>query len=184
MTQEAAQHAWQVLENADRLYSDQDVEAAYSRIAAEVNRDLRDTNPVVVCILNGAIVPFGILLPRLQFPLQTDYLHATRYRGELAGGSMNWIAKPYIDPKDRTILLIDDILDEGLTLAAIEDYYLQHGAKEVYKLVLIVKDRERQADIVVDYIGLTVPNRYVFGCGMDYKTYLRNANGIYALKES
>ncbi len=184
MNNSSAKQAWQVLQEADQLYSDAEVEVVLDRIAAEVSKKLRESNPIVVCVLNGGIIPFGILLPKLQFPLQADYLHATRYGGELAGDKLEWISKPCIDPAGRVVLLIEDILDEGLTLAAIEDYYRQAGVKEIYKVVLIVKDRQRSCDITVDFVGLTVPNRYVFGYGMDYKTYLRNAPGIFALKES
>ena len=138
-------------------------------------------NPVVVCLMNGGVVPFGRLLTRLQFPLQVDYVHATRYGARLRGGELEWIAGPFMSPTGRTVLLVDDILDEGTTLAAIEARYRSDGAKEVYKAVLTRKDRPRQTAIDVDFVGLEIPDRYVFGYGMDYKGYLRNAPGIYAV---
>lgn len=176
----SAQQAWQVLQNADCLYKAADVEAALEAIAASITQALADKDPVVVCIMRGGIVPMGKLLPKLQFPLQIDYVHVTRYRDKLQGGHLEWLAGPHVDVRERTVLLVDDILDEGTTLAAIEERFRQDGATAVYKAVLIVKDRSRTHAVTVDFAGLKVPDRYVFGYGMDYKGYLRNAPGIYA----
>ena len=172
-----------VLTDADLLYSRETVENALKRMASAITKNLADKNPIVVCVLNGGVVPFGILLPHLDFPLQVDYLHATRYRGELKGSEIEWISSPRLNPEGRSILLIDDILDEGTTLAVIESYYKENKASAIYKAVLIEKIRPRDIDINADFLGLTVPDRYVFGYGMDYKSYLRNAPGIYALKD-
>jgi hypoxanthine phosphoribosyltransferase len=149
-------------------------------MAERIARELAGADPLLVCIMTGGVVPFGKLLPRLSFPFQIDYVHATRYRGQLSGGEFQWISGPHVEPRGRTVLLVDDILDEGTTLAGIEARYRAEGAREVRKAVLVIKDRPRVHEIVVEYAGLTVPNRYVFGYGMDYKGYLRNAPGIYA----
>jgi len=150
-------------------------------MAAEIQQQLADTNPVVVCLMNGGVVPFGKLLTRLQFPLQVDYVHATRYGLHIKGGELEWIAGPFVPAQDRTVLLVDDILDEGATLAAIEARYRMDGARRILKAVLTRKDRPRKVAINVDFVGLEIPDRYVFGYGMDYKSYLRNAPGIYAV---
>ena len=171
------------MQQADCLHNASDVETALEEMARAISRVLADRDPLLVCLMNGALVPFGILLPKLQFPLQVDYIHATRYGDRLQGGELKWIAGPFISPQDRTILLIDDILDEGATLAAIETYYRRQGARAVYKAVMVKKERARTLDIDAEFIGLTVPDRYVFGFGMDYKGYLRNAPGIYAVAE-
>ena len=178
-----AQQAWKVLEQADCLYTAQQIEAALGVMAHAITRQLADRDPLVVCLMNGGLVPFGTLLPRLPFPLQVDYIHATRYGNHLHGSDLRWMAGPYVTPQGRTILLVDDILDEGATLAAIEDYYLKHGAREVFKAVMVKKERPRTLSIDAEFIGLMVPDRYVFGYGMDYKGYLRNAPGIYAVAE-
>jgi hypoxanthine phosphoribosyltransferase len=149
-------------------------------MGSEIAVDLQDKNPIAVCVLLGSVVPFGKLLTRLNFPLHIDYVHATRYRHGLEGKDLHWIAKPVLSAKNRTVLIVDDILDEGTTLAAIESFYHEQGAEKVYKAVLVKKDRPRAVDIAVDYVGLEVPDRYVFGCGMDYKGYWRNLSGIYA----
>lgn len=180
----SAQQAWQVLQQADRLHSPQAVEAAVHAMAARIAAALADRDPLLVCVMTGGVVPFGLLLPRLQFPFQIDYVHATRYGKRLHGGQLQWISGPHKDPKDKTVLLVDDILDEGATLAGIEARYRAEGAREVYKAVLVVKDRPRTHDVKIDFAGLHVPDRYVFGYGMDYKDYLRNAPGIFAEAET
>jgi hypoxanthine phosphoribosyltransferase len=132
--------------------------------------------------MNGAMIPMGMLLPELDFPLQVDYLHATRYRNETSGGELQWLASPKINLKDRTVLLVDDIHDEGITLEHIKTYCQDQGAAQVYSAVLVNKVHDRKNNTRADFIALEVPDRYVFGFGMDYKGMLRNASGIYAVK--
>lgn len=169
-----------MLRRADRLYTGRDVEQALDRMAADITQRLASLNPLLVCVMTGGVVPFGLLLPRLQFPLQIDYVHATRYAKQLTGGELHWRVGPGESPKDRTVLLVDDILDEGTTLTAIENRYRNDGATAVYKAVMVVKERQRKQDVAIEFAGLNVPDRYVFGYGMDYKGYLRNAPGIFA----
>jgi len=175
--------AWEVYGRADRLFADGEVESALDRMAVGITQRLANDDPVLVCIMTGGVVPFGKLLPRLDFPLRIDYVHATRYGERLTGGHLQWHVGPSIAPAGQTILLVDDILDEGTTLAGIEERYRADGAREVLKAALIIKDRPRTIDIKVEFEGLHVPDRYVFGYGMDYKGYLRNAPGIYAEAE-
>jgi hypoxanthine phosphoribosyltransferase len=172
--------AWEVLKKADRLYAPADVEAALDRMAGEIAAHLAGADPLLVCIMTGGVVPFGKLLPRLQFPFETDFVHATRYRGALRGGELRWRVEPQVESRGRVVLLIDDILDEGDTLAGIEARYRKDGAIDVFKAVLVVKRRPRSIDVPIEFKGLDVPDRYVFGYGMDYKGYLRNAPGIFA----
>ncbi|MFQ5938066.1 MAG: hypoxanthine-guanine phosphoribosyltransferase [Acidiferrobacterales bacterium] len=178
------QEAWQVLKDADCLYRAEEVERALDAMAERITVELADKNPLAVCIMHGGVVPFGRLLPRLSFPLQVDYVHVTRYRERLQGGELHWLVGPHVSAKGRVVLLVDDILDQGTTLTAIEERFRAEGAAAVYKAILVIKDRVREHDIAVEFSGLTVPNRYVFGYGMDYRGYLRNAAGIYAERET
>lgn len=171
-----------ILHEADLIHHIDDLESAMTEMAQNVCAELSESNPVVICLLKGGLVLSGQLLPRFDFPLELDYVHATRYRDKTEGGSLHWIARPSMNIKDRTVLLLDDIFDEGHTLAAIHDFCHACGAKAVKTAVLLDKQHDRKAHLEVDYVGLTVPDRYVFGFGMDYKGYLRNANGIYAVK--
>lgn len=171
------------MQRADCLYRQAQVEAALTSMAAAITRELAQSDPLVICVMNGGLVPFGRLLPQLQFPLQIDYTHATRYGGKLSGGELQWLVSPSQSLRGRTVLLVDDILDEGTTLTAIETRFRAEGAHKVYKAVLVNKQRQRAQPVSVEFAGLTVPDRYVFGYGMDYKGYLRNAPGIYAVVE-
>ncbi len=170
-----------VLATAERLYGEAEVEAALDRVAAGVRQALADSNPIVMVVLHGALVFAGHLLPRLSFPLSLDYVHATRYRGATQGGELSWVAGPTMPVAQRTVLLLDDILDEGTTLAAIADELCARGAQRVVKAVLVTKQRARPEGLAADFSGLDVPDRYVFGCGMDYEGYFRNTKAIYAL---
>jgi hypoxanthine phosphoribosyltransferase len=172
-----------IQETADLLYSEQQVEAALDKMAEQINTALADLNPLILCVINGGIVVAGKLITRLTIPLTLDAINATRYQNNTLGGNVEWLLKPKTPIKDRNLLIIDDILDEGLTLLAIKDYCLEQGAASVYSAVLLDKNLGRVKPVSADFIGLEVENRYLFGYGMDYKGYLRNAPGIYACKE-
>lgn len=178
-----AEQARQVYAEADRLYSSAQVNEALDRMAAAIGAELGARDPIVICVMTGGLIPAGHLLTRLDFPLHIDYLHATRYRGGTRGGELNWITRPLLPFAGRTVLVIDDILDEGLTLAAIQEELRTQGAAAVYSAVLVKKQHDRRAaHITADFVGLEVADRYVFGCGMDYHGYHRNLPGIYAVR--
>lgn len=173
-----------VMEEADCLHSDAEVAAALDRMAADITERLRHKNPLVYVVLNGGIIAAGQLLPRLRFPLEVSYLHATRYGDKTQGGLLNWKVKPTEDMRGRTVLIVDDILDEGNTLAAILDYCREQGATEVLTAVVVNKQHDRKAipGMTGDFVGIDVVDRFLFGCGMDYKGFWRNTLGIYAVK--
>lgn len=177
------EHVQKIYDEADCLFEQQQVEAAISKMGEQITTTLGDKNPLLLCVLTGAIVPTGQLLTHLDFPLELDYIHATRYSGKTTGGELHWIALPRNSLQGRVVLVVDDILDEGHTLAEILKYCHAEGASEVYSAALVEKLHERKQDVKADFIGLEVEDRYVFGYGMDYKDYLRNAPGIYAVKE-
>jgi len=168
---------------AECLYSQAQVEAALDGLAAAITGRLASSNPLLLCVMTGGVVPTGCLLPRLDFPLELDYVHATRYQGDTRGGVLEWRAAPRCPLAGRSVLIVDDILDEGNTLAAIVEHCRSHGAGAVRTAVLVEKHLARAKLHSADFVGLTVPNRYVFGYGMDYHEYLRNAPGIYALAD-
>ncbi|MCJ8168749.1 hypoxanthine-guanine phosphoribosyltransferase [Atopomonas sediminilitoris] len=177
-------HIRQVMEEADCLFDEATVEAAISQMAAKINAEMADRNPVVFCVMNGGLIISGKLVAQLNFPLELSYLHATRYRNETTGGELFWKAKPEISFIDREVLIIDDILDEGHTLSAIIEFCKHAGASAVHTAVLVDKlhDRKASPNLKADYVGLQCEDRYIFGYGMDYKGYWRNAAGIFALK--
>lgn len=171
----------EVYEKSTCLYTREEVDAALDRMAKEIHEKLEDKNPLLLCVMIGGVVTLGHLLTRLDFPLEVDYVHATRYRGELSGGDIHWKMRPPASVAGRTVLVVDDILDGGVTLAIIIDELKAMGAKEVYTAVLVDKHVKRVENGVsfVDFVGLKVEDNYVFGYGLDYREYLRNAPGIY-----
>ena len=177
-----AEDARQVLQEADCLYTQSEVEQQLDRMADEITARHADSNPIFLCVMTGAVVPAGHLLTRLNFPLELDYIHATRYAGATTGGEVAWETEATISFQDRDIIVFDDILDEGVTLAAIVDYCRSQGARNVFTAVWIEKRHDRKQGIQADYVGLEIVDRYVFGYGIDYHGYLRNVPGIYAVK--
>ncbi len=171
-----------VLAKADQLYNEQDVLRAIDNMAAEINQTLIGKQPLCLPVMIGGLIPAGQLLTRINLPLDIDYIHASRYRGATSGSELHWIKKPIVSLQNRTVLIIDDILDEGLTLQAIVKYCWDIGAKEVFTAVLIEKQLDSRSGLQqADFTGLVVPNRYVFGYGMDYKEQLRYISGVYAV---
>jgi hypoxanthine phosphoribosyltransferase len=180
ITPEQAAEVWA---RAELLYPEKAVEGALDDMARRIRQRLSGSDPLVLPIMVGGVVLAGKLLPRLEFPLRLDYIHATRYRGETRGGELDWIHRPYRSLAAQTVLLLDDILDEGITLSEIATACRRSGAREVLSAVLVEKLHDRGNGFKADFVGLRVEDRYVFGYGMDYKDYLRNAAGIYAIRE-
>ena len=153
-------------------------------MARDITARLRDANPLVLGVMTGGVVPLALLLERLDFPLQVDYVHLTRYGQQTSGGAITWIKRPPASIRGRSVLLVDDILDIGLTLAALVDECVAMDAAEVLTAVLVTKSVATRAGLQrADFFALTLPDAYLFGCGMDYKSYLRNAPGIFAVGE-
>jgi len=172
-----------VYKKSTRLFTTDEVDAALDRMAIDIHQRLQDTNPVLLCVMIGGLVPMGNLLPRLDFPLEVDYVHATRYRGETTGGELHWKVRPSVNLTDRTVLIVDDILDGGITLAAIVEEVKALGAKTVLTAVLVDKYQKRVENGLkhADFVGLQIEDHYIFGYGMDYHEYLRNAPGIFVV---
>lgn len=175
--------AQQLLDNAECVASADTVQTVLDRLGEEIARVLAEDFPLVLAVMGGAVVFAGQLLPRLGFPLEFDYLHVTRYRGKTSGGEVEWRVLPGQNVVGRSVLVLDDILDEGETLAAIRDKLLHMGAARVWSAVLTNKDNGLDKPVRADFVGLDVPDRYVFGCGMDAYGLWRNLPAIYALKD-
>ncbi|MEX1197074.1 MAG: hypoxanthine-guanine phosphoribosyltransferase [Pseudohongiellaceae bacterium] len=174
----------EMLAQAECLYSRAEVESAIDRLAEALTEDLAGDNPLLLCVMNGGIVFSGALLTRLPFRLQLDYVHASRYRGALSGADLHWIHRPGTPLEGRCVLVLDDILDEGDTLAGIRDWCLEQGAARVVTAVLVDKQHDRRCTALpeADHTALYAEDRYLFGYGMDCREYWRNAPGIFALR--
>ncbi|MES2636303.1 MAG: hypoxanthine-guanine phosphoribosyltransferase [Pseudomonadota bacterium] len=170
----------QYIQKAELIYNEQAVNQAITTIARQLNADYASESPVVLCVMSGAVFFTGQLLPQLNFLLEFDYVHATRYHGT-EGNALKWLMKPQKNINGRKVLILDDILDEGITLKTIIDECKLSGATEIKVAVLADKKLDILKPINADYVGLIVPNRYVFGCGMDIYGWWRNLPEIYAI---
>jgi len=177
---EKAQH---ILETAELVCPAATVTEAIARLAGEITARLAESFPLVLCVMRGGVIFTGQLLPQLRFPLELDYVEVTRYGVATRGGELSWRMAPSQAVTGRAVLVLDDILDEGHTLAAIREKLLALGASRVFIAVLSEKDTGRPKPVKADFTGVKLPNRYVFGCGMDVKGAWRNLPEIYALKE-
>jgi hypoxanthine phosphoribosyltransferase len=174
------QHLSDVQGTAELIFSRDEVEAAIERVAGEISRTVAGRDPVLVTVLDGGIVFCGKLLIELDFPLQLDSVSVGRYRGETQGSTIDWRLKPKTSLDGRVVVLVDDVLDEGYTLAELRHHCLQAGAVQVLIAVLVDKQLSREKPCRAYFVGLEADDRYLFGYGMDYRNYLRNAAGIYA----
>ena len=175
--------AQRTLETAERVCSATAVAEAVNRMAREITDALAGSFPLVLCVMRGAVIFAGQLLPQLRFPLEFDYLDLTRYRNSTRGGEINWRVEPGTAVAGRTVLVLDDILDQGHTLAEVRAKLLTAGADRVFYAVLTEKDTGHAKPLRADFVGLRIPDRYVFGCGMDVGGLWRNLPDIYAVKQ-
>ena len=174
----------QYLQHAELIHSEQSVHQAILTIADQLNQHYIEEPPIVLCVMGGAVFFTGQLLSKLQFALEFDFLQVSRYHDTTQGKVLKWTVTPKESIKNRNILILDDILDEGVTLKAIVDQCKLLGAKEIRSAVMVEKQLNKSKPIKADYVGLIVPNQYVFGCGMDVYGWWRNLPAIYALKNA
>jgi hypoxanthine phosphoribosyltransferase len=179
--------ARELLARAEELVSADTVQAAVRNVAEVLNQrfdtDATGEFPLVLGVMGGAVVFTGHLLPQLSFPLEFDYIHVTRYGDLDRGGEVVWKVIPRQNVAGRTIIVVDDILDEGETLAHVKQRLLDMGAAEVILAVFADKELGRAKPVQADIVGLTIPNKFVVGFGMDAHGYWRNLPGLWVIKE-
>ena len=182
MTQPTRAEVLKVKAEADCLYTAAEIDAALARMASAITLRLAQVAPLVLVAMTGGLVPSALLLRLLDFPLQVDYFHATRYGAATSGGQLQWIRRPPANVAGRTVLIVDDLLDHGLTLQAAVEECRRLDAAEVLTAVLVIKEIvDRPGLKTTDFHALTTPDRYLFGYGMDYKSFWRNGSGLYAV---
>jgi len=170
-------------ERATLVATAEDITAALDRMAAQITTELEDSDPVMLAVMHGGMYAAVELSRRCAFPHEIDFVHVTRYGNALAGGAVDWRVPPRAELKGRTVLVVDDVLDHGVTLAALSAELERVGVAAERRAVLVVKELARRvARPAVDYVGVTVGDVYVFGCGMDYKGYWRNLPALYAVQ--
>ena len=182
----AAPDLTSALQRSDVVHDRQAIERAIAEMAVRIRNDFAGSVPVYLTVMHGGM-PFAsqlaLELGARGLDLEFDYLHASRYRGGTSGGTLHWKHRPATPLRGRRVLLVDDIVDEGHTLAQVREWVREQGASEVRIAALAVKQHNRCVpDLAAVYAGLTVPDRYVYGYGMDYSEQGRNLPAIYALQ--
>jgi len=175
--------AREILQQAELICTAEQVQAAVHRVAQEINGQLANAHPLVLSVMGGAVVFTGQLLTQLDFPLDFDYVHVSRYGSRQQGGELHWTVEPRENVAGRVVLVVDDVLDEGETLAALKQRVLELGATGFYSAVFADKVTGKPKAAIADFVGLQLPDRFVFGFGMDVSGAWRNLPAIYAVRE-
>jgi hypoxanthine phosphoribosyltransferase len=171
---------------ADEIIGAAEIAAGFDRLAAQLQPVVEAGNVALLAVMNGGMIPAVRLADLLHGDFLLDYCHATRYRGATQGAELQWREAPHFDLSGRTVIVVDDIFDAGITLSAVADQCRALGADRVLTAVMLVKDCERDpATPNPDFTtGLCVPDRYVFGCGMDFRSRWRHLRSVYALRNT
>ncbi|MEQ1743544.1 MAG: hypoxanthine-guanine phosphoribosyltransferase [Candidatus Nitrotoga sp.] len=177
------QQSSDILSQAELIISAEEVQTAVMSVAREINAALTDDHPLLLSVMGGAVVFTGQLLPLLTFPLDFDYVHVSRYGSNQQGGTLHWKVEPRENVIGRVVLVVDDILDEGETLAAVKQRVMDLGAAKFYSAVFADKQIAKAKPIRADFVGVELPDRFVFGFGMDLHGAWRNLPAIYATRE-
>jgi len=173
-----------IRENSDLVFSASQIKAAVENMGLALEAKIKNKNAIMISVMNGGIILTSDLLRSMDCDVRLDYLQVARYRDKTVGGSLHWLKEPQLSLENQTVVLVDDIYDEGYTLEELVSYCEKHGASEVITAVLLLKKKSTpQVDLKPDIFGLEVNDRYVYGYGMDYKGYLRNVPAIYAISE-
>lgn len=172
----------QLLTDSEIVYNHAQVQNAMDDVARNISQELGNAEPIVLAVMGGAVYFAGQLLAKLTFPLHFDYVQASRYGMQTSGAELIWKVEPPLNVQGRVVLILDDILDQGITLAAIKQKCLDMEAKQVKIAVLFEKVLPNKKPVQADYVGLQVPDRYVFGCGMDVYGWWRNLPEVRALR--
>lgn len=172
------------LPDSHLVFDRNQIDRAIDEVANQLNERCDGDEWVILCVMNGGLMFCSEIMLRLKFPVRLDFVRVRRYRDTTTGGELEWLAKPETELQGKRILLLDDIFDEGPTLAAIADYCRDQGAADVVTAVLVEKRHDRKAtSFRPDLIGLTCPDAYVFGFGMDYHGLWRNLPEIRELAD-
>jgi len=173
-----------IVKRSTLLHAPEEIRCAIAAMAQKLTAHYGASYPVILCVMNGGVVITGQILPLLNFPCELDYIHATRYQGEMTGERVRWLVQPQVSLVGRDVIILDDIYDVGITLNEIIAYCEERGARSVKTAVLVNKQHNRKAGQGADFVGLECPDKFLFGYGMDYRGYLRNAAGIFAVEEN
>ncbi len=176
----------EVQRECDLILNKRQVSQTVVKVASAIEKDFKSVNPLFLIVMNGGLLFASDVLKACPFRSSVDYIHASRYGDEMVGSMLSWYARPTSDLTGRDVLVLDDILDGGITLSGITEYCHAQGANSVTSVIFANKPIERQDGGIqhADIVGVDIPDRYVFGYGMDYKGAWRQLQEVYAVPEA
>lgn len=152
------------------------------RVAAEINRDLADSNPIFLCVLNGAFMFAGDLMKHVNIPSEISFVKLSSYSGTESTGRVKQLIGLSDTLRGRTVVIVEDIVDTGLTMLRLLDLIREHEPKEVRICSLLVKPDKMKVDLHIDYVAMEIPNEFIVGYGLDYDGQGRNLPAIYTVE--
>ena len=178
----------ETIQVSDRIFkpylSQEQILAEVARIAKQMNEDLDGKNPLLICVLNGAFIFAADLYRRLTIPSQITFMRMKSYVGTETTGKVKTISNLLESVVDRTVVIVEDIVDSGYTMQRMVQQLRDLGAKEVRVAVLLNKPRARKVEgLNIDYCCLEIPNDFIVGYGLDYNEEGRNLPDIYVVTE-
>jgi len=177
-------NAWQdILSHSDIVAKEAVIDGAIRQLARQLTDHYHDKNPIILCLMNGGLFFTAKLTQKLAFPIRLDYIHATRYRGQLSGSELQWVKSSQFNLANEHVLIFDDIFDEGITLKEVTAELTKQNPASIESVVLVDKLHQRKPDnFNVRYVGMHLKDLYLFGFGMDYLGHWRHLSEIYAVR--
>ena len=174
-----------IIQIKDKKFSlsikDTEILAAVKNVAHQITEDLAGTNPLFICVLNGAFMFAADLLKEINFPCEVTFVKLSSYSGLVTSGSVKEIIGLSESVVGRNIVIVEDIIDTGITMERILDSLAAKGAKDVHVATFLQKPDALQRDIKINYIAMKIPNDFIVGYGLDYDGYGRNLKDIYTV---
>ena len=159
------------------------IQQAVKEVAERINRDLADADPLFICVLNGAFMFAGDLMRHININSQITFEKLASYEGLLTTGEVKEIIGLNESVVDRNVVVIEDIVDTGITMERILASLKNKGARSIRVASFLQKPEALQRDIRLDYVAIKIPNDFIVGYGLDYDGYGRNLRDIYTVVE-
>ena len=167
------------------LFTKAEIDRRVAEMGAEITRDLAGSDLIAMCVLKGAMFFCSDLMRQIAFDVALDFIQISSYGNQkTSSGVVTILKEPQLDMRDRTVLIIEDIIDSGLSMKEVFRYIkLDRGAKEVRTATFLDKPTARKVEFKADYIGFSIDPKFVVGYGLDFAEKYRNIPDIQVLEE-
>lgn len=160
-----------------------DIQREVARVAADINRDLAGKNPLFISVLNGAFMFTADLMKHLTLPCEVSFVKLESYSGLVSAGKVKQLIGLKENISGRTIVIVEDVVDSGITMKKLLDDLQEYNPKEIYIAALLVKPDSLKVELDIKYVGMRIPNDFIVGYGMDYDGQGRNYPDMYIVAE-